>query len=239
MTNPSKSGRSFDLVDDKLFEADFFLEKLAGSGFNFFEVRYYFSAFVAAARSVTFSLQAVMADVDGFKGWYTKKQEDLKKNNTSRFFQRIRTESQHIGLTPLNSGTSRLGKDGQPIVRYFFSEGIGEHIPDAPQTDAVTACHQYFTLLLRIIFECYEEFGSIIDPDQYYTLKNLKRLGLSIEDVEEELGFPRGWTKVDDTSDHNRLNALKLSIPRSAIDKLFEKYLKTTIGSKEIKQEEK
>jgi|GEM_PF-3631635 len=42
--------RSFSLVDQKLAEADFFLEKLKEAGFDFFAVRCYASVFTTAAR---------------------------------------------------------------------------------------------------------------------------------------------------------------------------------------------
>jgi len=54
-----KVAKSFDLVDEKLAEADFFLEKLRDSSTDFFAARCYFSAFVSPSRSVTFALQGV------------------------------------------------------------------------------------------------------------------------------------------------------------------------------------
>ena len=64
---------SFDWVDEKLFESDFFLTKLEETAYNFSAARYYFSAFTSAARSVTFALQKVMKRIPGFDEWYLKK----------------------------------------------------------------------------------------------------------------------------------------------------------------------
>ena len=50
--------RSFSPVDEKLEEADFFLEGMAASEKSWLRTRFLFSAFVSAARSVTFALQA-------------------------------------------------------------------------------------------------------------------------------------------------------------------------------------
>lgn len=97
--------KTFGLVDEKLAEADFFLEKLAESGLNFFEVRCYFSAFVSSARSVTFALQFVMSDVAGFEEWYSGKQQNLKDDLNAKFFHTARNESQHTGINPVSGGS--------------------------------------------------------------------------------------------------------------------------------------
>lgn len=40
-----------------------------------------------------------------------------------------------------------------------------------------------------IIFDCFDKFGYVIDPLKYYTLDNIGKLDLTIEDVEESLGI--------------------------------------------------
>ena len=70
--------RSFSLVDSKVAEAAFFLEKIADCGYETLEMRCYLSAFVSAARTVTFSLQSVLRNVDGFDEWYRSHQQALK-----------------------------------------------------------------------------------------------------------------------------------------------------------------
>ena len=218
--------RSFDLVDGKLYEADFFLEKLvATDDRNLIEARYYFSAFVAAARSVTFALQAVMSSIEGFDDWYRTKQEVLKGDKTAKFFHKTRTESQHIGLNPLNGDIRSFIESRGSSKQYFFSVNGIEPIPNAPDGDAIVSCREYLVSLVELIFECYEQFGSVIDPDKYYTFQNLERLGLSIEDVEESLGFPRGWTYVSEGYDEERIKALRRSVPGTQINWLFDKYL--------------
>jgi hypothetical protein len=106
-------GRSFDLVDDKLFEGDFFLDRLAESGHDWFASRCYFSAFVSAARTVTFALQGCISDVEGFGEWYAEKQAAMRANTTARFLGKVRTESQHLGINPLNGVSSSRGADGE------------------------------------------------------------------------------------------------------------------------------
>lgn len=218
--------RSFDLVDEKLTEADFFFEKLANC--EIYEVRFYFSAFVSSARSVTFALQSVMSGVEGFQKWYEKKQTDLKSDPVAKFFHKVRTESQHIGINPVNRGTYLKGTDGKIVSKYYFSYGTRNANNEIPETDVVTTCRIYLVQLVKIIRDCYIDFGTQIDPLQYYTLENIRRLGLSIEDVEESIGLPRGWTKIDDGHEEDRMRLIRNSVPGSQIGWVFEKYIDET-----------
>ncbi len=205
--------RSFDLVDEKVFEADFFLEKMQEIDANMAEMRFYFSAFVSAARSVTFAMQAVLAGVEGFSDWYKERQEELKSNELASYFVNVRNESQHLGVNPIAKGSILQGN-----ILYYFS--------DAPfQFDVVAASEEYIKLLVNILYGCYKKFGPDIDPEQYYTVKNLAKLNLSLEDIEEELGFPRGWTDIDSSNDEIRLQALSNTMPKTQIDTIFQKYL--------------
>jgi hypothetical protein len=223
--------RSFGLVDDKLCEADFFLEKLAACGGGrpgddgWFAAKCYFSAFTSAARSVTFALQSSLSDLPGFSDWYAGKRTEMRADRLATFFNRARTESQHIGFNPVNAGTSGRGSDGRPRELYWFAD-VGGAGMELPQEDVVTACHAYMVNLVRLVYECYLVFGEDIDPAQYYTLNNLRRRGVSIEDVEEEFGYPRGWTGLPGATDAQRLEVLRrTSMPDSGIDPIFDKYL--------------
>jgi hypothetical protein len=197
--------RGFGLVDDKLFEADFFLEKLSDCGFNFWEARFYLSAFVSAARTVTFALQGSISDLDGFNEWYSAKQEALRSSPTARFFAKARTDSQHLGINPLHGGGSARGADGKLEHWFYLGSGLlGEELQDCPTVDVVTACREYLTLLVQMVFDCYQQFGPSIDPSLFYTVENLERRGMSIEDVEESVGYPRRWTAVTTVWRHDR-----------------------------------
>lgn len=59
--------RCFGVVEEKIGEADFFLDRLVECAEQaaFVEARYYFSAFASAARSVTLALQASLSGVEG------------------------------------------------------------------------------------------------------------------------------------------------------------------------------
>jgi len=51
-------------------------------------------------------------------------------------------------------------------------------------------------MILWIVLDAYRKFSFHIDERWYFTVENFQRLGKSIEDAEQELGFPRGWTDI-------------------------------------------
>lgn len=71
-------------MDGNVAEADFLLDKLGKFGFHLFAARCHFNAFVIASRSIAFSLQAVMSDIDGFSHWYQDQQDVLKGSELGR-----------------------------------------------------------------------------------------------------------------------------------------------------------
>lgn len=216
--------KSFDLVDEKLAEADFFLDKLKNSVRNPFESRCYFSAIVSAARSVTFVLQAVMrSQVEGFDLWYDTKQEELRQDPVARFFVATRNDTLKEGLNPVTAGSMRR-VSGRSVVELYFQGTFGTSLKNVPVHDVVTMCTQYLTSLVALIRECYEVFGPEIDPHQYLTEENFRKLGRTIEDAEEEVIGKRGWTAAPGVPLEARWQMLRDSTPGSGIAWIFEKY---------------
>lgn len=223
--------RSFGLVDAKVFEADFFLDKLSNYETGLFAVRCYFNAFVSAARSVTYSMQAVMHDIKDFKEWYAGWQKLLRQDDLARFFHDTRNEIHHVGENFVRGAIFEI-EDGQLIGRYYFDQPIDIGETDdpvgqnsIPAEDIVAACTKYLVLLVEMVFDCYTKFGQIIDPEEYYTVRNLGALGLTVEDVEELLGYPRRWTEIEGVDASTRLEYLRSSIPGTEVDVIFLKYL--------------
>jgi hypothetical protein len=216
------------LVDDKILEADFFLNQLAAAGLNFFAARCYFSAFVSSARTVTFALQASLTGIDGFDTWYASRQVALRNNVLAKFFHDTRTQNQHIGETPFRGGSMRRHEDGSMHVLYYFMPAAFDSKEKMPALDVESACRQYLQDIVKIVFDGYRDFGRVIDPDQYHTVENLQRIGLTVEDIEEELGIPRGWTFVGPGHDEDRLRLLRREAGGTDIDEMFEKYLGRT-----------
>lgn len=97
--------------------------------------------------------------------------------------------------------------------------------------DVLCACQTYFEMLLSIVFDAFEKFKYELDDRWYYTEEHFRELGKTIEDAEEELGFPRGWTKINKnevTSDRWQILRYTQTVG-CQINDLFDKYLNNTI----------
>lgn len=215
--------RSFGPVDEKLEEADFFLDELAASEDDLLRTRFHFSAFVSSIRTVTFALQASLSDAPGFAEWYAGQRDALRRNRLSRFFHECRTDGQHLGLNQINF----VAADGMG-TRYHFGQPERDRYEYLPEEDVLTACRSQMALICGVIDAAYREFGLLIDPDQIYTPDGLSRLSKSIEDVEEELGLPRGFTDIPwdgPDKEARRLAHLRRNIPGSGIKPILMKHL--------------
>jgi hypothetical protein len=222
--------RSFQIVEFKIYEADFFLTKLeeSTSSADFFVgARYYLNAFISASRSITFSLQAAMKNALHFKEWYDQYQNKLRENDLARYFLEVRNLSQKVGYYPLSSGHIFRDKNNERQVKYFFDQFPDEIESPVPNEDVLTACNKYFILLLKLVCDCFKSFGHIIDPICYFDY-SISEGGKSLADIEEELGFPRDWTKIENITDEERIQILRQQFEKDVtIDYIFEKYLGT------------
>lgn len=214
--------RGFYLVADKIAETDFFLSQLKNHAEYSQEFGFYFSAFISAARSITFSLQAVMSHYPGFEEWYPIRQEKLKQSSLARFFVNLRNHVQKVGGIPINH--SGFMRDGIISNNQFFVPT--EDIKKVPDGEVIDLCHQYLVEVLHLIGECYRDFDVYVDPRAIFTSKGLEKLGWTIEDLEESLGFPRGWTDIDsdDDRDQQRLRVLSRYGGDELLEPFFEKY---------------
>ncbi len=102
--------RSFSIVDYKVRQAEFFLQKIQQAELDFFAAQCFTDAFVSAAQSVTFALQAVCGNIPGFKLWYANQQESLRGDTLAQFFKKYRDVSIHIRDTVIRGGSIRQGQ---------------------------------------------------------------------------------------------------------------------------------
>ena len=213
--------RSFGLVDYKVQEAEYFLLELQSvcQKLNFGAVQFTASAFVSAARSITFAMQSSLKGHPEFDPWYQAQQEAMRSDPLSRFFHEFRTVTQHIGANVVGGGVR--GKDG---TFYYFTPC--EDLKRVPDQDVLSACEAYFVSVLSIVYDCYVRLGAIVDGQQYFTEENFEKLGKTVEDAEEELGFPRGWTDIGDPSiEPHRWHALRRQVDGCLIEEQFQRWL--------------
>lgn len=114
--------RMFGLVDTKVQEAEYFLDRILDADLDFFGVRCDAVAFAAAARSITFAMQSSLSGFAEFDKWYASKQKDLRNDPLARFFHEFRRVSQHIGDNAVNGGSYTDGKS-----LFYFGP-----LPDIP-----------------------------------------------------------------------------------------------------------
>lgn len=215
--------RGFWIVADKVGEADYFLELLKQSKSEYKEFGYILSAYVSAGRSITFSLQSVMSHYPGFSEWYKKHQEQIKKNDLAKYYVNLRNHLQKVGSTPIyHSGSMHHGS--LEFNQCFIP--IND-LANSPEGEVATLSEEYLKTILQVIKACYRDYKAYVDPRELFTTQGLSELGWSIEDLEESLGFPRGWTDIssdDPNIDKERLKVLSRYGGDEEMEKYFEKY---------------
>lgn len=228
--------RSASNIDYKTQQAEFFLRRLSEVNVGFFEAQCFADAFVSASRSVTFTLQAVCSSIPGFVEWYSHQQTIMRADDLMRFFHNYRTSSIHMGDSPTRAGSSARAPDGRTVFLYYFLPT--PDLPSPPATDVVSACREYFCRTLRIVLACYRRFPHDLDDRWHYTPEHFCSLGLTVEDAEEALGFPRGWTAVGEASPEQILERWHLLIRHHCVGcqlgELFYEYLGETFDGPEI-----
>lgn len=228
--------RSASNIDYKTQQAEFFLRRLSEPNVGFFEAQCYADAFVAATRSVTFALQSVCSAIPGFAQWYSQQRAAMRADSLMRFFHDYRTSSVHMGDSPTRAGSSRRDSNGRLCFLYYFLPI--QDIPSPPATDVASACREYFCRTLRVVLECYRQFPHHLDDRWHFTPEHFQSLGLTVEDAEEAMGFPRGWTSVGEASPEQILERWRLLIRHNCvgcqIGGLFHEYLGETFDGPKI-----
>ena len=168
---------------DKVREAEFFLGQMKKTVNSPDEFRWNLSAFLSAARSVTWFLQSEFARTQGFKTWYGEKQEEMRKDPAMRFFVSKRNFSiKQASLTPRQaitvkaSGTIRPSgaleikviRDGKVVERRELPASeqpapveVPAHVtyshlfPDFPggERNVIDACQEYLSKLKSVVRE--------------------------------------------------------------------------------------
>jgi hypothetical protein len=231
-------GRSFDNVDFKVAESEYVLEKLRARGCTRPEIDFLLSAYAAAARSITFTMNAVLGEIEGFGEWYAVRQARLRADPLARYFVELRNHTQKTGAQVVNQIRSaeklreHLARQLSGNRGNWFGDS-GEALPPAPEMEVSEAAFTHFRTLLEIVYECYVDFGPVIDPQQHYTPEHFAKLGKTAEDAEEELGYPRGWTSLGKTGPSDipyRFELLRrYAAGEGGLNEMFVRYLgKTT-----------
>jgi hypothetical protein len=219
----NEPNRGFHIVEHKVFEADYFLGKLKKGVNGPDEFAYILSAFLSATRSITLSLQACKSCFPNFDEWYTIRRDKIRNSRLSQFFLHLRNLIVHIGVIPF----ILTGSNENNVFKWKGEFFANFDMQSVPSGDVVELAEEYFREVLKLLREFYSAYRVFADPSALFTIQGLKERGWSIEELEESLGFPRGWTDIPWNSinkDKRRLEALKRYGGESKMDSLFEKY---------------
>ena len=228
--------RSFGVVEEKLQEAEFFLEKFGSTGPLDTEARYYFSAFVSACRSVTFALQASLTGVTEFDAWYESARDQLKTDPLAPYFLEVRNDVIHTGTNPLNRvGFEHLREHLSRQIRTSNRSHVlvvpsSHSVNSGDLVDAILASTNYFESLVTVVFECYRRFLTTVDPRWYFTEAHFRTMGKTLGDALAELGFPPEWIEaVARRGEGEAWRVLRAQQPRCQINDLFARHLRQGI----------
>ncbi len=209
---------TFDTVDYKTAEAEFFLRAMADAGMDMFAFQCYLSAYLSASRSTTLALQQ-FKHLPGFNQWYQPHQESLRNDPVAKYLHGLRNDHVHGGPYPIRGGRFSRGQ-----ASYFFDEQLG--IPALEELDIVSICRHHFVTLLEIVLDCYIVLGVHIDPQQHYTKEHFAVLGRDIFAAEYEVwGFERTSLIEDGFDEDARWHELRGKVEECRINHLFYGYL--------------
>lgn len=207
---------SFDAVDEKIAETEFFLAKMVEAGSDWFSFRNYLSAFLSAARTSTLALQR-FKHIPGFDDWYANHREALKSDPLAKFLLETRNDYVHGGPNPIAGFSLHQDK-----ATYHFQQQ-GKPVPEG---GIVALCRRYFMNLLSIVYDCYVVLGIHIDPQQYYTKEHFEIMGKTIEQAETEVW---GWVMESYVEEglgvDDRWHELRSRVGECSINHLFNGYL--------------
>ena len=211
------SDNTFDTVDHKVAEAEFFLQKMSGEG-DGFTFNCYLSAYLSASRTTTLALQR-FRHIPGFSSWYAPHRDRLKADRLAKLFLNLRNDHVHGGKYPVSGSRQHMGRSTFFLVGPLSGDRSG-------LDDLVAAALDHFISLLSVIHDCYVKLGAHIDPQQHYTREHFSTIGRSIDDAELEVF---GWICCDlieeGYSEDDRWHELRSRVDECHINHLFYSYL--------------
>jgi hypothetical protein len=207
---------TFDIVDEKTAEIEFFLQRMCDAGPDSFAFKCYLSAYLSASRTLTLAMQR-FRHLEGFDAWYEPHRRQLVSQDLSKYFNSLRDAHVHGGDYPVG-GHMIKGN----TVTHFFAKGSDVKVPEG-FGDLVTAAQVHFIRLLSIVYDCYVALGPQIDPQQYFSKE---RYPGNIDAAECEVwGFIRS-SLIDEGYDEDaRWDELRGHVGLCEINNLFFSYL--------------
>jgi hypothetical protein len=195
------------LVEERLLEAEHFLRRMRSKNAST-QLGFELNAFLSSCRSVTFLLQKEMSDVPGFASWWEKQRASLRADKAAAFFVNLRNFSQKEGRVSVVGSVVR--RNGRLYWSYRFAGGKEPVPEEVLHRDVAECCREHLAKLAKLVIACADEFPFAACPSRALTPAGIRSLGVSIEDIEELLGYPRGWTDTGSADENeHRLRELQ------------------------------
>ena len=217
------SENTWDTVDHKVAEAEFFLARLfMSSGFAF---NCYFSAYLSASRTVTLAIQR-FSHIPGLVGWYERHRSRLKTDALAKTFMELRNEHVHGGKYPVSGTQSGHGRS----VKFLRDKESGVTIDDL-----ATTAREHFLSLLEIVYDAYVVLGVHIDPQQHYMREHFATTGRGIDEAELEVfGWVCSHLIEEGFTEDDRWDELRGHLDECQINHLFYSYLGRSTPSPQL-----
>jgi len=216
------------IVSHKIGEADYFLQELKLTHPYEPKFNYIFSAYVSALRSITFTLQYVMTKYPDFDVWYKLRQDKLRSSKLARAFVEFRNQAQKTGIVPIAPERSLFEGIFYTTTQFYIP--TNSELKEVPDGNVIELSEKCLIEVLTIVAECYNDYDIYIDPRVLFTERGISELNWTVEDVEEFVGFPRGYTDFN-FQDENlsnkqiRLNSLRQYGGDETLQVFLDKYL--------------
>ena len=190
-----EKSRGANIVDtqQKYNEAEYFLEMMKDNDENHQRFEYNLSAFLSAARSVTFVLQEESSKNLEFDEWYCKKQMQMKRDKLFKFLKKKRDRAIHkkiikpraeISTTISFSGAASFSieselRDAEGNLKdYEYSESLAKPKPASKPNNKEETKYKWF-------FKDWQETDEdVITLCERY----LKELKIIVEEAESKFG---------------------------------------------------
>lgn len=208
--------RSLLLVEEKLFEAEYFMRRLPGR--RGYEHGFELNAFLSAARSITFLIQKEMSKVPGFASWWDARRSEMRQDEMMRFFLELRNYSQKEGRVAI------LGQ-GSTTRRWSHWFASGDTIvPEClREVEVADACRMHLARLARLVLQVADAFPAWSCPHRALTPQGVGTLALDLDELDAALGYQHGFSNIEGFSLEDRLGILRRhfdGVDFDAIDRL-------------------
>lgn len=175
------------ITRDKLYEAEYFLNRMIEKQSDRAAFKFNLSAFLAAFRSITLIMQKEYKHYQDFDDWYKPYKEDFVADNRMKLLNEKRVQTIHlkplepkahvdveiIDTITISDSVSIILKQANGTIERYESKPQPPKSPkeekttvkwrwyfeEMPDTDVITICQECISKLQAIVTECEQKFN--------------------------------------------------------------------------------